>query len=282
MHTTTKNLLNVALTDIKASHALYDLKHYSQSFFLFQQATEKTYKAFGLIGNIITDKDFKKINHLPLKIYKNILDKDFENAAKTIQLLELIPELKKHEVFADGGFENYYEQLKKEQQLIDRLWKTDLKKLTTDDHNTILDQLAEIDQTKFELPDNHNEIFQRGIESTIGLFQTLSPASAEEMRNELKKGNTQAEFIEISKWFMKISFDMIYISKVLFWCSVVTMSGHAETSRYPHDGIDPLTFYRKSYPGTKFQLEYLRFLKKCISKIKGIQVGPTINAAAMG
>ena len=74
----TKNLLRLATGDLESARVLYDQQQFRNSYFCFQQATEKANKALGLEQGIIQEKDLQAIGHKQLEIYKKITNEQFK------------------------------------------------------------------------------------------------------------------------------------------------------------------------------------------------------------
>ena len=87
-------LLKIAKADIKASKNLYKSRLYAQSYFYFQQATEKATKAAALSLEMSSAKDTFNMRHNIFKLHrKNILDVKRQNqlavdVAKALPFME--------------------------------------------------------------------------------------------------------------------------------------------------------------------------------------------------
>ena len=79
MYSTIKVWIDLSKSDLNSSKILHENGHYRNSYFLFQQTTEKANKAFALISEILTETELKTIQHDQTKIYRKAIVKQEKN-----------------------------------------------------------------------------------------------------------------------------------------------------------------------------------------------------------
>ena len=262
-------LIDISLADIRASRLLYDRKLYPQSFFYFQQATEKAFKAFGLITEAVDEVGIKKdIGHNPLKIYRKMVNLQLIETREGAEFFKKNEKVTKHEFFAPIEFEEYLNSLQEEIKILDRLGNIDLFNIDHDEIIDILEHLEEIEKTKFNPPPKkYLEEFKKGMHRYGDFLSTVNPASANEFKTELAKDGALDEVLKYTILYFNTLIQLAFVSKVFYFSSIVT-SKHIETSRYSINNINPLEFYTKRLPIVKFQPDFLRLLEKAVKKLK--------------
>lgn len=85
--------IGIALEDIEASTLLYKNGLYSQSYFYFQQASEKANKALWLLDGQIKKEDVKSISHNQLKTPRKTIVKQIKNVDNFTLIENIYPEL---------------------------------------------------------------------------------------------------------------------------------------------------------------------------------------------
>ena len=269
-----KQLLETSMKDIQASYLLFDGKLYSQSFFYFQQATEKAFKAFGIACEAITENEIEEIRHNPLKIYRIIVEKQELDVNQTIEKFNGNEKLLKSELYKSFKVEEYKNLLEQEKQLLNKYGNIELFNIEHDDVIDILEHLEEVEESKFTLPKNYKALLRTGFTEYAGMLEPFNPIAAKDIRDCVTKDDELellAKFIVI---YWRRLFDLIFISKVLYFSTVVTMRHHVHISRYPKDGVHPLEFYTKKLPMIKFLSDYLRLLERANKKMKKICFDP--------
>jgi len=70
---TSKNLLTIAKSDLKASRELFKKRFYPQTVFLFQQSLEKTIKSFAISSEYFSKQEVINFGHDIIKFYKTLI-----------------------------------------------------------------------------------------------------------------------------------------------------------------------------------------------------------------
>lgn len=136
--------IDVSISDLKASQLLYENKQFWTSYYHFQQSTEKANKAFALLTDQLTEKEFFEIGHEPLKIYSKMIINHKNDVNRLIQALELYPEVAEHEVVSLTKHIEYPSLFSQGTDYIEELKNRDPINISSNDLNTLLYELSEI------------------------------------------------------------------------------------------------------------------------------------------
>jgi HEPN domain-containing protein len=272
----TNNLLKIAIKDIEVSELLHSKKYYSQSYFYFQQATEKANKSFGLLAGIITEDECLDFKHDQFKIFRKGLIGEKSKLEKHFKLFSRFPNLKPDPSVSQGKTKDYYNQVNNQISFIDSLRNRDLTDLCTSDLNYLLDSLSELYNFKFKFPPNFdgkmNEIFRSVIE-WIETFPTLEAKQAKkEYEDLLRDPSKKKDFLKMVKILMKSMMDIFFIEKTFYYCAILTIQ-HSSRTRYPIKNVceNPLKVYSGNLPMIRKQTDFLNYLKLAILKLNKLE-----------
>ncbi len=259
-----KNIfLEIALKDLQSAYLLYENKMYSQSFFLFQQASEKANKALGLSIEGLSENKVLGIQHNQIKIHSITASSQLSQIESTIKKLANHPEITNHELFNKIDFNSYIQILKNSVSHLNSIKKDDIINLSKYDLVRFIDILEELYNARIILNKKSKEEFLSNLNIYIDFIKTFGSANAQ---NDLLQANTdeqKKELISIVKIAARHQFKMLFIYYSLFLCALIT-SQHYNLSRYPDETHNPLYFYKKSNPIIKYQLIFMNYLKKAI------------------
>ena len=271
MKTAKDILLEIAAKDLKASEVLYNQRLYSQAYFCFQQASEKANKAFGLIGNIISNDDLLGIGHDQMKIYKRALVKREVELGNFISIFNESPAMANAPFVKDAGFAKYHSSVKNSVLHIDSLKNYDLLKLSNGELNNLLIQLDELYELKFDTSVVTTQILKDHWEAIIAWVGTIETPEAKQGKLDMEKilsdKNMMQEMVNVIRLGLINIIDSSFIGSVLYACAFITIQ-HSSKSRYPFENHNPLTIYNKKLPIVRMQPEFMWYLEKAISKIK--------------
>lgn len=264
--------IDISKNDIASSKILYESGNYRNSYYLFQQATEKANKAFALINETLTETELKKIQHNQTKIYRKAIIEQDKRISETIDLLKNIEIPEGLEILSPEQLKIQQKSFKKGISFIDSLRNCDLINIKEKDLNEFIVQIKELKDFEFELPENYNAIIKNKmleIINWIGQFDTIEAKSAQKEMQEFL--NDKKEFDKYVLSYKTIIFplisDLIFISYTLYCCAILTIQ-HSSLSRYPSDDINPEDIYINKLPIVKKQIEFVELLKVAVLKME--------------
>lgn len=255
------DLIEIALRDIKASEILYENKLYAQSYFYFQQASEKANKALGLFADIISKNDLKNIQHNQLKIHRTAL------VSQEAEMLEFSKNLKSNLKIAEHPFlkkeamENHLQNLKEGLKFYDSAKQLDLLNYTKEELNGYLDEMDELKKLKIRRSKKVDSLLLK----EMALLTDFSDKFCHEKEAlELKSAlNEPEEFISTVYQYSKSVYGMLYIYLCCYFSALLTIR-HSTLSRYPDGSDNPLTFYNMKNNSVKFQPYFMQHLKRSL------------------
>lgn len=187
-------LLKIVKTDVKASRVLYGNRLYAQSYFYFQQATEKATKALSLLLKMSTAKQTFNIRHDIFKLHKASFLQAKEDKQKALALAEALP------FFATSGIietEKIKEQLEKSEQsllLLDNMKELDLIKIPAKDINLFLENIQSLELKRLRMPDDLEKRIDGLFIPFIDKMELHESKAAKYIANELRNALESKEF----------------------------------------------------------------------------------------
>lgn len=267
-------LLKVAKADIKASKVLYENRLYAQSYFYFQQATEKATKAVALSLEMSTAKDSFNMRHNIFKLHrKNILDAKRNNQL-TVDLAKALPFMETSGLIETEKLQKQIKSTDESLAFFDSMKQYDLINIPAGDITHFLKNIETLELKRTKIPEDLeskiNGLFMPFIEKLEQHESKAAQYMGREMRDALKREEfgqfIREHFADIIKSFVHI----LYAHTVLYFAGFLTIQ-HSSKSRYPdtdNPGISPLTIYTQKLPVVKYQPRFLEHLEKAVNAIE--------------
>lgn len=224
--------IKLSLNDLKCARILYEHKEFRNSYYLFQQATEKANKAFTLKFELANEEDIRNMGHDIFKFNRRFV-------TKRIQEIEnLFKESKVH----SPKIIKEYEKLKKGLSEVDSLKNKDLTNLS----------FKEIDSLYKEVVSIRKPYVERNPE-VVKSWQTIGFVS------------------EFLIGLMQLMLDTFFIKLSISVCGILTVQ-HNTSSRYPDNLKDPTVIYTLKLPIIQKQLLFMNLLEEGVTKMKDFSV----------
>jgi len=261
-------LIEIALRDLKAASILYENKLYAQSYFLFQQASEKSNKAFGISTDLIDEKESKKLSHNQLELLNISANSLLLEIEKFKLRLTENPEIEKHQLINKIDLKSNRNSIIQGLDYIKSLQKIDSLNFSNSDYKYFIETLKELYEFRFKIDRKSLNKLKISIDiylDFIEKFATLNDSI------EVKKVFAEENRVAVTgilENFAKHQFRIIFIYYTFFFCAIVTAK-HSTSPRYPNNNNNPLLFYRKSNTLVKFQpvlMDYLNLALKMFKK----------------
>lgn len=268
-----KELLKIAKADVNASSLLYNQKLYPQSYFYFQQATEKATKSYFLFLEIIDKKIAFDVRHNLFKLHKKVLLQAQETNKQAMDFTGMYPFLqvagldrerlvKKHNSIQDDLI------------LFDKLKDYDLINISSKNIKVFLDNLESLNVKVVKMPEDLSQSIKNYFRLLIDDIKMHNSEGAIQMAKALEDSLTDPEWTEFIhvhfKEIIRTVLDSIFIYATIFFTSFLTVQ-HSSISRYPNNEnpeITPLKIYSRKLPLVKWQPDFLENLKRAITLIE--------------
>ena len=255
--------IDIAIEDLEVSRILYENKKYSNSFYHFQQASEKGLKAYAfMVKTYTSEKDAYNTGHYTLKVFVNSVNE----RQKEIAIL------KDYEFDKLIGIENLDEY---SNNLGIGLNSLPQRKEIFEYPNEILDEIiktiCELSEYNFELPNGFKEHLIEKMDLIFDLINKINPDKAVETRkefNELLKDEKQLnDFIEFTKQHLNNTMVEYYYVLILYYSNLISHN-HNNKSRYPEIDFNPLEYYNLSCPIIQRLPEFSKYLNSTLLQLK--------------
>jgi HEPN domain-containing protein len=255
--------IDIAIEDLKVSQILYENKKYSNSFYHFQQASEKGLKAYAFMCKTYTsEKEAYNTGHYTLKVF-------IDSAKKRQKEIAL---LKDHELEKIIGSENLDEYSKNLESTSNSLpHKNEIFAYSNEILDEILKTISELSEYNFEFPKGFKEHLLEKMDLVFNLVYKINPEKADETRkefNDLIKDDKQLnEFIESTKEHFNNTMIEIYYVIILYYSNLISHY-HNNKTRYPEIDFNPLEYYNFSCPIIQKLPEFLEYLNLTLLQLK--------------
>ncbi|MFY0603255.1 MAG: HEPN domain-containing protein [Flavobacteriaceae bacterium] len=264
--------IKISEKDIEASRILYKNNCFSQSYFYFQQSTEKGNKALWMLLGSLNEQEFKKLGHNQFKPLRKIAYQQKENVDFLMSINDNISFISSNPFFKNLELHEQSEQLNELITFIDKSYSSDLINISISELDEILNTLEQLKNAKLTLPKNYKVILRKGIIDYTEWLRNFNSNGLKEERIEferiLNNDKDFEELISFSASFIKTIYNLIYTQLVFFFCSVLTIQ-HSSTTRYPDSEkkTNPLELYNIELPIIKKQKEFLSHLENALKKL---------------
>jgi HEPN domain-containing protein len=272
-----KELLRIADSDIKASEILYEQGLYAQSYFSFQQATEKITKSFFLDAGFSEPGESFNVRHNLFKLHRKLFIEAQNSNREYLLLVDAYPFLKTSESPKKSKIEEQILLSEKTVDTISKLKEYDLINITAKDIKVFLKKIESLESISFlSIPDLEIKVeivFQQLISDIRSHGSKVALYIAKSLETEITDPEWGKFITEHFADVLKTTNEVMYAYSVLYLSSYLTIQ-HSSLSRYPdtqNPEKSPTRIYTKRLPIVKFQPLFLNHLKKVITIIQKIQ-----------
>lgn len=267
-------LLKVAKTDIKASRVLYEHRLYAQSYFYFQQATEKATKAVALSLDMSTAKGVFKMGHDIFKLHrKNIRDAKRDKQL-AVDLAKALPFMETSGLIEPEKLQGQIKSTEQSMVFFDNMKEYDLVNIPASHINHFLKSIETLELRRTKIPADLESKIDEVLMPFIEKLEQHESKAAQYMATQMKaelQGEEFGQFIrEHFADAIKSFIHILYAHTVLYFSGFLTIQ-HSSKSRYPdteNPSINPLAIYSKKLPVVKYQLQFLEHLEKAVKAIE--------------
>lgn len=280
------DLLLIARTDLRATAVLHQAQCYPQAYFSFQQAVEKTAKAFGLTLNIISVEDLLHVGHDHFKIYRKVIKQSEEKIESHLKSMEPYHAAKNHPVHQDLQMEKIPESADKARRFFDSLKNTDLVNVDADTVDFCITEISSLEKHERHLDilkhetDLTNRMMQ--VADWIGSFGTPHALAAkDELILFFNDKSKRDEFYKLISDYIWLIVDFAYIQVTLYFFALLTIQHSSQTRYISEDGINPLELYTEKLAVINRLPTMCDLMSKVIERFENINALKTNNEASL-
>lgn len=272
--------IKIALDDLHSATILYNNKQHRNSFFLFQQATEKAVKASILMYGDLSEEELKKaVGHNQFKYFRKAIVKKEGEISHLTDSISVIPEIRDHEVINHTQVLNFGKGLEEMKRLIDGLNPRDIINISAVELNRVHRELSSFHKIKIEIPRGFEKPLISYFKKIIDLASKIPTPEAQAAKLEyeefIQDKSKVVGLIKLLKKILRVFLNHSFVIYTLYFCSIITLE-HNTMSRYPENGESPFNFYKRSLPLIKKQVLFMRLLKEALTKMNVLVVNLTI------
>ncbi len=271
-----QKLLKVAKADVKASRLLYDNGLHPQSYFYFQQATEKATKAFFLLCNLSNPKKTFNTRHNLFKLHSITLAEAGKDNKLALDVLKVFPFLKATTVMKDVDIKKNINDINMGLRFFGSLDQYDLINISVKDIKKFLQKIdsVKIKYHGIQAPQDLTQRIDRFFSEFITEIEKDDSAKAKYLADSVRQTLANADVGNIIREhfsdIIESIFETSYAYVVLYFSSYLTIQ-HSVLSRYPDSLKNPKTpfqIYNKKLPLVKYQPLFLDHLRSAILGIE--------------
>jgi HEPN domain-containing protein len=255
--------IDLAMKDLDASMVLFENRLYSNSFYHFQQASEKGLKAYLYLSGIFRkENDARFSGHYMLKIFKDSITKNQENISKIQE--HGLDKIFEENILADYSriLANGFEEIPKKNEIFEYSGKI------LEEMLQILEVLKKI---KIEFTNEFKEIFIEKMNLILDLIIEKDPSEAKQAKAYFEKvflsKNEFSEYINAIKIQTEMNFKEQFHVLIIYYSNLISHN-HNNLSRYPEIDFNPLKYYNLRRPIVKKLPEFTRHLKSSLIQLK--------------
>ncbi len=262
-------LFRLSLGDLAAAGCLYKEGYWRQSYFMFQQASEKANKGFVVLAGEVKQQDVKKFWHGQLGIYKTLTEKKRKEIGEIKEAFASYPHTQTTTLLA-LNFNAHYDMIEKALQEFTAHEKKKTDTFTLRELSDLIRELKEIENIPIIKPRNIKANLKKyfiQLAEWSGEFGT--PSSLASKKELLEIVNNKKKLQEISDYTFDITalqLQIAFSQFTLLICAMIT-NNHSTSTRYAEGGIDPDKVYTNRLPVVKKQEQFMNLLGKAINRI---------------
>lgn len=257
--------IDIAKSDLKSSILLYNLKQYRTSYYFFQQASEKTFKAMLMVYGITDKSKIRSANHDIFKLYKLLINLPERKNKKPGKTLE--PSIDLNNLVS--GDADKKQTLEEVEIMFKKLSNKDIFKVTHKDLEQSMNEIKRSMFYKITLPKIYGALAKRKLNKFLKWLEDKNSKKTVYAKSKLESAFNQENFVESYPFIEKMVNMWSGMSSLVYGvmiCTLVT-ARHNNLTRYPIEEFNPLKVYRKRLPVITKQKELSSFLKKALNTL---------------
>ena len=236
---------------------------YSNSFYHFQQASEKGLKAYAFMVKAYTsENDANKTGHYTLKIFE-------DSANERQKEIDFLKDYKFDKIIGSENLDEYSNNLK------NGIKELPQKKEIFEYSNEILFQmlktLYELKEYDFEFPIDFKKHMIDKMDLIFDQVYNLNPEKVQDARKDFKEfikdENQLNDLLENTKEHLKSTLLENYYVLILYYSNLISHN-HNNKSRYPELNFNPLEYYNLNCPVIQKLPGFTQFLNSALLQLK--------------
>lgn len=229
-------LLKVAKTDIKASKVLYENQLYAQSYFYFQQATEKATKAVALSLEMSTAKDTFNMRHNVFKLHRKNIQAATREKQLAVDLAKALPFMESSGLIETKKLQMQIKSTEQSATFFENMKDYDLINIPARDINLFLKNIESLELKRAKIPEDLENRIEGLFMPFIEKMERHESKAAQYMAKEMRAAFKSEEFGQfIREHFadvIKTTIHFLYAHAVLYFSGFLTIQ-HSSKKQIP-------------------------------------------------
>jgi hypothetical protein len=255
--------IDIAIEDIEVSQILFENKKYSNSFYHFQQASEKGLKAYAfMIKTFTKEKDAHNTSHYTLKFF-------IDSANERQKEIAFLKNYEFEKIIGSENLDDYSNNLESGLNSLPK--RIEIFEYSNEILVDILKTITELKEYNFEFSNDFKEYLIDKMDLFFDLVYKLNPEKVEEAKRDfkdfIKDENQLNDLIESTKEHMKNALTENYYVLILYYSNLISHN-HNNKSRYPEIDFNPLEYYNFNSPVIQKLPEFSQYLKSTLLQLK--------------
>lgn len=255
--------IDIAIEDLEISLILYENKKYSNSFYHFQQASEKGLKAYAfMVKTYTSEKDANHTGHYTLQVF-------VDSANERQKEIAFLKDYEFEKIIGIVNLDDYSNNLENGLNSLPK--RPEIFEYSNEILVDILKTITELKEYNFEFSNDFKEYLIDKMDLFFDLVYKLNPEKVEEAKRDfkdfIKDENQLNDLIESTKEHLKNTLTENYYVLILYYSNLISHN-HNNKSRYPEIDFNPLEYYNFNSPLIQKLPEFSQYLKSTLLQLK--------------
>jgi len=255
--------IDIAIKDLEVSKILFENKMYSNSFYHFQQASEKGLKAYAfMVKTYTSENDANRTGHYTLKIFE-------DSANERQKEVDFLKDYKFDAIIGSEVLDEYSNNLKNSLNALPQ--KKEIFEYSNEILIEILKIISELKDYNLDFTIDFKEHLIVKMDLIFKEIYMFNPEKVEEERKDfeefIKDENQLNDLIESAKEHLKNRLNEHHFVLILYYSNLLSHN-HNNKSRYPELDFNPLEYYNLSCPIIQKLPEFTQYLESTLFQLK--------------
>lgn len=255
--------IDLAIEDLEVSKILFENQKFSNSFYHFQQASEKGLKAYAfMIKTFTTENDANTTGHYTLKVFE-------DSANERQKEIDFLKGYEFDKIFGSENFEQYSNNLRSGINALPK--KKEIFEYSNEILIEILNILSELKDFNLDFTIDFKEHLIVKMDLIFKELYKFNPEKVLEERKDfeelIKDENQLNDLIESAKEHFKNRLNQHYFVLILYYSNLISHN-HNNMSRYPELDFNPLVYYNINCPIIQKLPEFTQCLDVTLLQLK--------------
>lgn len=255
--------IDLAIEDLEVSKILFENEKFSNSFYHFQQASEKGLKAYAfMIKTYTSEKDANNTGHFTLKVF-------IDSANERQKEIAFLKDYEFEKLIGSENLDDYLNNLESGLNSLPK--RKEIYEYSNEILEEILNIIKELSEFNFEFPSDFKKHLIEKMDLFFNLVYKSNLEKVEEARKDfkdfIKDENQLNDLIESTKQHFINTMTEHFHVLILYYSNLISHN-HNNLARYPEIDFNPLNYYKSDRPIIRKLPKYIEYLKNTLYQLK--------------